>query len=327
MCRGDAKPPPLPCDRAGLLVTDAPCSSEDERVGSAFCITARGDEEAGSEPERRVVFGRLIRGYGLLRELASLPGDGAAPAEARACCDGPVAVLSASHRSPHQVSVTACGEVLPGCDGAPPSAPDGDPLPRWPADWADGGGDGLGATTDDSWAARLGAAALLKALGNEAFARGDALAALAKYEKGLRYLERGYTREAERADAERSARASAAAAAAPLRLNAAAACAKLKRHREVVAHCEALGALPGPAAAKLAGSTKALLRHGVALTHLREFAAAEAVLLRAGAAAGAGGTAEEKAAATAALMCARRGAEERKRRERAAFAAAFGTGE
>ena len=240
------------------------------------------------------VFGRLIRGYGLLRELSA---------------------KSAAH-----VHITACGELAEGDDGVVIGA-DGDPFSRWPQDYP-----GLQDSTIASFTLRCGAAETIRALGNEAYAAKEWQRAAEKYEKALRYLETTFHRDAEHAQEETDARKAIAALAAPLHLNLAAVKLKLRDFRGVVTHCNAAEAIEKEAAREAASmgqepvlrpNAKVLYRRGVALARCREYQAAEADLLLALS------LAPTDAAIAKELRLMRLAAAEHKVKARTAMAAAF----
>jgi peptidyl-prolyl isomerase D len=206
----------------------------------------------------------------------------------------------------------SAGELDDGEDGVV-LTPDGDPYPRWPQDYP-----GL---ASDGWAAlagRLGAAETVRALGNEAYGRAEWSIAASKYDKALRYLEREARRDAECMEEERLWEERAGKLRGPLRLNAAAARMKLRHFREVVDLCSAALEAGGQAALSAAQAAKAHFRRGVAQARLREYAAAEADLVKA--AALAPGQAAEAATELAAVRTA---ATERTARLRAALAQSF----
>jgi hypothetical protein len=157
------------------------------------------------------VFGRLIRGYGLLREQGAT--------------------------SAAQVCITACGELAEGDDGVVIGA-DGDPFSRWPQDYP-----GMQDSTIASFPLRCASAETIRALGNEAYAAKEWQRAAEKYAKALRYLDTTFHRDAEHAQEETDARKAIAALAAPLHLNLAAVKLKLRDFRGVVAHCNMVEAI------------------------------------------------------------------------------------
>lgn len=193
-------------DRAGLLSTEP--APGGEGVGGGFAVTL------GKAPERdgvNVVFGRLLRGFGLLRELEKLPvGNDSQPLE--------------------RVVVEGGGELDEGDDGIVPQ-PDGDPFPRWPQDYPDMSDQG------DQYLGRVQAAETIKAFGNEAYKRGDFATADRKYSKALRYLEKRYTREAEVYRQEMEHMSASHAVMGPILLNSAAVKLKLGDFRGAIDAC------------------------------------------------------------------------------------------
>ena len=297
----------LPRDRAGLLCVEGgnktvqvrPSSFVPSRPAAAllttcfawpqFVVTLGRHDDAAC-----LVFGRLIRGYGLLKELSA---------------------------STAKVCVTACGELAEGDDGVV-IGPDGDPFSRWPQDYP-----GLADTTAvASFALRSAASETIRALGNEAYAAKKWQRAVEKYEKALRYLDMKFHRDAEHAQEEADARKAIAALSAPLHLNLAAVKLKLRDFRGVVEHCNTAEAIEREAAREAASmgqepvvrpNVKVLFRRGVALARCREFAAAEADLLLALSLAPTDG------AIAMELRLTRAAAAEHKVKTRTAFASAF----
>jgi peptidyl-prolyl isomerase D len=270
----------LPRDRAGLL-----CAVS----ASQFAVSL--GHSSSAEPS--LVFGRLVRGYGLLREM-----------EARGLA----------------ARVLACGQLADGDDGVV-IGPDGDPFPRWPQDYP-----GMADSSGDAFAARCAASETIRALGNEAYAARNWSSAAEKYEKALRYLERKFTREAEHAQEEADARGAIAALAAPLHLNLAAVKLKMRQYRAVIDHCDAVHTIENEAARQSAPmgeasavkyNVKALFRRGIAFARCREFDAAERDLLLALA------LAPTDAAVARELQLVRTAAADHKKRERSVFAAAL----
>jgi len=297
----------------------------------ALTLGQAAERDALPHGRRACVFGRLFRGYGLLRQLEALPTvDGAPTQQARAAQAfsymqaGP---LAAEPSCLPQVLVASCGELRSGDDGVV-VGPDGDPFPFWPQDhaWGCAAADG-----EAVYAARCGAAETLRAFGNEAYTAGELQRADAKYAKALRYLERSYSREAETLREEAHARRTQLALSVPLLLNQAAVKLRLRDGRGAVAACDAVwrleneGSVPGAlsAAALRDGpsggvwSAKALFRRGAGLALCREFDEAERDLARAAA------LAPRDQAILAELAKVREQARLRKTRERAAFVAAF----
>jgi hypothetical protein len=323
--------------RAQFALTLGRASSRDDG-GSG------GGGGGGGAHRRCTVFGRLIRGYGLLRHLEALPtrADGAPLSLVRAhtrthtrtlCTRVTVRILAPPGSVRQQVLIAACGELGEADDGVV-LAPDGDPFPAWPQDHPGLSGDGPGA----AYEARAAAAETLRAFGNEAFKKGDFAAADAKYTKALRYLEHTYTREAETLHEEAAARRTQVALSVPLLLNAAAARLRLRDGRGAVAACDAVAELEDDAlsaalgvakskksggaegAMMMSGNAKALFRRGAGLALCREFEAAERDLERAAALAPGDAAVARELGRVRAAAAARRG------RERAAFAAAFAAG-
>jgi len=298
------------------------------QIAPQFALTLgqTGERDALPSGRRACVFGRLIRGYGLLRQLEALPTrDGAPVDQARPACNAARSTRSLQT----QVLVSACGELRSGDDGVVTGL-DGDPFPAWPQDhpWGCDGAD-----SEAVYASRCAAAETLRAYGNEAYRAGDLRRADAKYAKALRYLERSYTREAETLHEETAARRAQIALSVPLLLNAAAVKLRLRDGRGAVEACDAVwrleneapGGAPGTLSAAAAStpgggvwSAKALFRRGAGLALCREYEAAERDLARAAA------MAPNDAAVAAELRRVREAARERKTRERAAFASAFG---
>ena len=298
------------------------------QIASQFALTLgqTGERDALPSGRRACVFGRLIRGYGLLRQLEALPTrDGAPVDQARPACNAARNTRSLQT----QVLVASCGELRSGDDGVV-TGPDGDPFPAWPQDhpWGCDAAD-----SEAVYASRCAAAETLRAYGNEAYRAGDLRRADAKYAKALRYLERSYSREAETLHEETAARRAQIALSVPLLLNAAAVKLRLRDGRGAVEACDAVwrleneapGGAPGTLSAAASStpgggvwSAKALFRRGAGLALCREYEAAERDLARAAA------MAPNDAAVAAELRRVREAARERKTRERAAFASAFG---
>lgn len=124
-----------------------------------FIITNRTPHLDG----KHVVFGRILKGMGIVRSIEHQPTD------------------SATNLPLNEVRIVDCGELLEGADdGVVGFAQDGDTYPDWPSD--------LDTQPADAawWETAVGSA---RAFGNEFFKKGDYKTALRKYRKALRYLD------------------------------------------------------------------------------------------------------------------------------------------
>ena len=260
----------------------------DGLLGSQFGVAL------GPEPfrEPHSIVGRLVRGFGLLREIEALP-----PTEAA------------------EIRLLDSGELEAGDDGLKLWA-DGDPFASWPNDHPNMG--------NAQYGNRVAAAQTLRSMGNDYFQKGDSEAAAVKYEKARRYLEKKFTRRAEDAERERAERALQARELPPLLVNLAAALIKLRRPREAIAACnradeaERGGAGPLAEVAAPAGcNPKLLYRRGRAYTMCREYVSALADLERAQA------LIPDDAGVASALHKVRAQMASRKQRERLAYAKMF----
>jgi len=200
-------------DRAGVLSMEPRPSALDDPnptpCTSQFAVTLKRCPERDGQC---CVFGRLIRGFGALREIEK--------------------VATGSRQQPIQaVVVTNCGELEPGDDGVVVGA-DGDPFPPWPQDYPNMGDKGM------EYLARVAASETIKSFGNEAFNNGDYLVASRKYTKALRYLEKNYTREAEVYQEEAEHKQSQKQHAIPTLLNLAAVQLKLGDFRGAIESCD-----------------------------------------------------------------------------------------
>lgn len=188
---------------SGLLST---IPDEQGRCGSRFAITLGKCEDRDG---RCVVFGTIVRGYGVLREIESFPTN----------ADGcPV---------PHVV-VSRCGELEPNDYGLV-SDDDGDPYSTWPQDHPN--------MSSQHFANRLAAAAFIKQLGNTFYAQKRYEDALRKYGKGMRYLDKKFLGTAEYIAQEKEEKRIQAESRIPLLLNIAACNLCLGRHRAAVQAC------------------------------------------------------------------------------------------
>ena len=285
----------LPHDTSGLLTVMV---DDDGQCGSAFGVTLKACPELD---HRQVVAGRLLRGYGALRELEMVDTRSSGTDVGRPAT---------------RILVTACGEVEDGDDGLATGA-DGDPFPPWPADAT--------AMQSDRYENRLSAAAQIRGFGNDLFKAGDFQLAIAKYVKALRYLDKfwrkgdAYAREVGEREARRQARI-------PLLLNCAAARLKVGDARGAIDDCKAAHEEENAAqgsAGRMDGeperfNPKAEFRLGQAHAMVHEFEAAishfrRALLL-----------CPNDAGITRELDKARCRMEERQRRQRKAMARALG---
>lgn len=259
----------------------------DGLLGSQFGVAL------GPEPfrEPHSIVGRLVRGFGLLREIEALPSTELA-----------------------EVRLLDSGELEAGDDSLKLWA-DGDPFASWPNDHPNMG--------NTQYSNRVAAAQSLRSMGNDYFQKGDFEAAAVKYEKARRYLEKKFTRRAEDAERERAERALQARELPPLLVNIAAVLIKLRRPREAIAACNradeverGAGPLAG-IAAPVGCNPKLLFRRGRAYAMCREYVNALADLERAQA------LLPDDAGVASALHKAQAQMAARRQRERLAYAKMF----
>ena len=138
-------------------------ATKDFLYGSRFAITLG---RCPSRDGRGVVVGRVLFGFGMLRELEALK-------------------LGSRNQPLQHVSIVASDELVHAHEDGTLVQPDGDPFQRWPADHPQMG--------NHQYTNRAAAALQIKAFGNEAFGKGDYARAVEKYEKALRYLTKRFT--------------------------------------------------------------------------------------------------------------------------------------
>ena len=286
----------LPHDTSGLLTMMV---DEAGMCGSAFGVTLKSCPQLDA---RQCVFGRLLRGYGTLRELERVDTRSSGADVGR-----PV----------ERIEVVACGEVEYDGDDGLATGGDGDPFPPWPADAT--------AMGSDRYESRLSAAAQVRAFGNEMFKAGEFAGAVAKYVKALRYLDKAWNRDVDDHATERSEREMRRQARIPLLLNCAAARLRLGDPRGAIEDCLAAHDEENrrpenqhdPQAAERF-NPKACFRMGQAHAHLNEFEEACKHFAKALS------LCPNDAGITRELDKAKWRLEERRRRQRRAMALAFG---
>eukprot|EP00793_Prasinoderma_coloniale_P001374 PRCOL_00005149-RA len=270
----------LPHDTSGLLTMMV---DEAGMCGSAFGVTLKSCPQLDA---RQCVFGRLLRGYGTLRELERVDTRSSGADVGR-----PV----------ERIEVVACGEVEYDGDDGLATGGDGDPFPppvREP---------------------------LVRAFGNEMFKAGEFAGAVAKYVKALRYLDKAWNRDVDDHATERSEREMRRQARIPLLLNCAAARLRLGDPRGAIEDCLAAHDEENrrpehqhdPQAAERF-NPKACFRMGQAHAHLNEFEEACKHFAKALS------LCPNDAGITRELDKAKWRLEERRRRQRRAMARAFG---
>lgn len=197
-----------PVDRkhntSGLLST---VPDEQGRCGSRFAVTLGKCEDRDGTC---VVFGTIVRGYGVLREIESFPTDADG-------CPAP------------QVSIASCGELEPSDFGLIADQ-HGDPYSTWPQDHPK--------MSSQHFANRLAAAAFIKQLGNAFYAEKRYEDALKKYSKAMRYLDKKFFGTAEYISQEMEEKRVQAESRIPVLLNIAACNLCLGRNRAAVQACD-----------------------------------------------------------------------------------------
>eukprot|EP00854_Cymbomonas_tetramitiformis_P017919 gene17919-21336_t len=145
---GESFPPEnydLKHERAGLLSMElVEAAGTDDGKEVQCSVASRFALTLGKAPERDgrgVIFGRLIRGYGALREIET--------------------VVTGNNQQPlHPVEIVDCGQLEPEEDGLVMGS-DGDPFPPWPQDYPNMGDKG------QEYLTRLAASETIRSFGNE----------------------------------------------------------------------------------------------------------------------------------------------------------------
>lgn len=221
-------------EKPGLL---SMANSGPNSNGSQFFITTVPTAHLDG---KHVVFGQVLRGYGVVRELENV-------------------ATEEGDKPTHECYIKDCGELPPGADLCPPSQ-DEDPYPQYAddADIPEG---------ESEVTFRVKAATDIKALGNDLYKKGEHSSAIKKYTKALSYLaemtspDAGMAQELSSSNAEVSQQLKAVAV--PCLLNRAACSLKLQQPREAIMDCHNVLQTDST-------NTKALFRKGQAHVAVRE---------------------------------------------------------